>query len=275
MKCINIENSYLNKLSSNKTLETKNDNSDYQEKISRIDLKNLSKKSLDSFENGGNINDMLYELYPKYQVTKEMPKSVFGDQFGYDMQKDIEICMKDFYAGKISQNEVEDFMEECYISMINYRTKQCQTSGNDAEDNKQILSEIYEIFAKENARAARSVNYEEGKIMNDTYGGRKDDFVYYNSDYYYQCEERKEMLQKVVKNMTDKYKIPTIDTDEVEKNSGFTLDGGFDFNSGWNFTYRNQVGRSSIEDESMIPLKILNFFIKNNQFRIRAICGYR
>lgn len=259
---MNVENILLNKSSSNITLELKNE---FQEKVNQIDLEKLTtKKSYDSFEKGGNINDIIYELYPQFQVTKEMPKSVFGDQFGYDMQKEIQNCMFDFYEGKINQSEVEEFLEECYTSMREYRTKQRQTSGNEAMDKQQILSQIYEIFAKENVRAAIHLNGKEERAINDTYGGRKDDAVYYNSDYHYLCEERKEKLQKVIENLTNKYDIPVIDTEEVEKNSGFTVDGKFDFNSMWNFTYRNQVGRSSMEDESMIPPKNFKFFYKEN-----------
>jgi len=40
----------------------------------------------------------------------------------------------------------------------------CIDSNNLNEaDNTQIVSEMYEIFAKENARAASLANYQEGK----------------------------------------------------------------------------------------------------------------
>lgn len=243
----------------NNTLEDKE-----KEKIRQIvKEKQFTKKTLDSFEKE-KLTDVLYELYPHYKVTKEMPKSMFGDQFGYDMQKKISDCMKDYYEGKISQSNVQDYLEECCISMQKYRTGKGQTSGNDVMDKKQIISEVYEIFAKENARAARNANCKEGEALNETYGGREDDWVYYNSDYHYQCEEMKDVLQKTVGNMTAKWKIPDIDTEEIEKKSDLTLDGGFDFNSGWNFIYRNQVGRGSIEDESLTPPKNFKFFFKES-----------
>lgn len=267
---MSTSNIYLNENLSKITFHNQN-NSNYQEKIKQIDFSKISTdKSLDSFEKGGNVTDILYELYPKYKIVNEMPKSIFGDKFGYEMQKNISKTMEDFYAGKISQSELEDFFEECYSAQKEYRTHQRQTTGKNTDDNKQILGEIYEMFAKENARAARNANSAEGRAMNETYGGREDDSVYYNSDYYYQCDERKEMLQKLVGKLADKYEIPTIDTDEIEKNSIFTLDGGFDFNSMWNYNYRNQIGRSSMEDESMIPPKNFKFFYKENSFQDQA-----
>ena len=44
-----------------------------------------------------------------------------------------------------------------------------QTSGTNEADNTQIVSEMYEIFAKENARAASQANYQEGKALNEKY----------------------------------------------------------------------------------------------------------
>lgn len=264
---MDMGNINFKKYSSNTTLELMNDSLE-KEKVKQTDLKKPSaKESLDSFENSGEITDIMYEVYPNYQSKKPMPKSVFGDQFGYDMQKEIADSMEDFYAGKITQGELEDFFEQCCTSMRKYRAALCQTSGDDALDKKQIVSKVYEIFAKENARSARSANYEEGEALNAQYGGRKDDWVYYNSDYYYQCEDTKKILQGAIKDVTDKWEMDAVDTEEIEKNSTFTLDGGFDFNSVWNFTFRNQVGRASLEDESMIPPENFKFFYKEKSVK--------
>lgn len=70
--------------------------------------------------------------------------------------------------------------------------------------------------------------------------------------------------------MTEKWEISSIDTEEVEKNSKLTLDGGFDFNSGWNFIYRNQVGLTSMEDESLVPPANFKFFYKETNFPFKG-----
>ena len=80
-----------------------------------------------------------------------MPKSTFGDSFGYAMQKEISDYMQDFYAGKVSSEELDSYFEKCCTSMRTYRTGQHQTSGTNEADNTQIVSEMYEVFAKENA----------------------------------------------------------------------------------------------------------------------------
>lgn len=259
---------YFNQNTSNIMSELVNHHSDYQEKTGQTDLEKVkTDKTLDSFEKGAAILESFYECYPNFQSKKPMPKSVFGDPFGYDMQKEISTYMKDFYAGKSSQDEMQKFFEECCTSMLKYRAQQRQTSGNAAADRQQIVSEIYEIFAKENMRAARSANDKEGEALNQTYGGRNDDWVYYNSDYHYQCEDTKAALQKAVESMTNQWEIPAVDTEEIERNSDLTLDGGFDFNSGWNFIYRNQVGRASMEDESLQPPENFKFFYKENSYQ--------
>lgn len=43
-----------------------------------------------------------------------------------------------------------------------------------------------------------------------------------------------------------------------------TLDGGFDFNSGWNFTFRNQMGHASMADETAEPPRDFKFFYKED-----------
>ena len=86
-----------------------------------------------------------------------------------------------------------------------YRTSQHQTSGTNEADNTQIVSEMYEVFAKENARAASQANYQEGKALNEKYySDSHSDWTYYNSDYYYQCNETNAALRESVKQMIEK-----------------------------------------------------------------------
>ena len=85
---------------------------------------------------------------------------------------------------------------------------------------------------------------------------------YYNSDYYYQCNETNAALRESVKQMIEKWDLDEIDCDKIEANSSLTLDGGFDFNSTWNFEFRNQAGRSSLAKESAIPPENFKMFFK-------------
>lgn len=226
-------------------------------------IKSSTMKNLDSYEKA-DLEAIVYSTYPKTSAISTMPQSIFGDAFGYEMQHEISGYMIDFYSGKVREEDVKNYFADCCKEMRIYRTGQRQTSGNDIEDNSQIVSQMYEIFAKENQRAARNANYEEGAAINASYcaGSKKDDWAYYNADYYYQCEDTKRLLQSAVADMTEKWEIPAVDTEAIEQNSALTLDGGFDFNSGWNFIYRNQVGRSSMTDETLAPPRDFKFFYK-------------
>ena len=250
-------------------------NAEFQQKCqdvrSMIDMELLQEKiqNRDSIEiKGITPITLASENYNDIRKVTEMPQSIFGDTFGYQMQKDIADCMRQHYAGEISDDDVKNFFNECCSSMRAYHSQMRHTTGMNEADNTQIVSEIYEMFAKENQRAARNANYEEGLKINRQYGSerRQDDWCYYNAGYYYQCESTHDLLHGAAADIAGEWELPEIDTDEIERNSKYILDGGFDFNSGWNFTYRNQVGRSSMADESSVPPKDFKFFYKESVF---------
>ena len=94
------------------------------------------------------------------------------------------------------------------------------------------------------------------------YSDDHSDWTYYNSDYYYQCNDTNAALRESARKMTEKWELDGIDCDEIEANSSLTLDGGFDFNSIWNSDFRNQAGRSSLAKESTIPPENFKMFFK-------------
>lgn len=236
----------------------------HEEIVKRV--RDTFKPTKDFFEKMTEQTVAVCDCYTNYQITTNMPENVFSDSFGYAMQHDIADRMEDYYAGKMSDDELKQYFNDCCSDMRIYRAQQHQTSGNADDDNMQIVSQIYEIFAKENARAAGNANYNEGAQANASYGSnyRNDDWVYYNADYHYQCGEVKDFLGAAANEVAKKWGVGAVDTQEIEKNSKFTIDGGFDFNSVWNFTYRNQVGRASIADEGVEPPRDFKFFYKEH-----------
>lgn len=257
-------NLHIGTLAANNVNNLINDTDKYTEY--KKQTKNLEKEletQKDTFEKMTEPLTYICDCYQNFNVVTGMPKSTFGDSFGYEMQKNISDYMNDFYAGKVSREDLDAYFEECCTSMRMYRTQQHQTSGTNEADNTQIVSEIYEIFAKENARAASQANYQEGKEMNEEYySDGQSDWTYYNSDYYYQCGEANAALRESVQKISSKWELGSIDCDEIEANSNFTLDGGFDFNSRWNWNFRNQNGRSSIAKESTVPPENFKMFFK-------------
>ncbi len=88
------------------------------------------------------------DCYTNYQITTPMPKHLFGDSFGCDMKKDIGNHMRDYYAGQISDDELNRYFNDCCVEMRKFQAQQHRSSGNVDEDNRKIISEVYEVFAK-------------------------------------------------------------------------------------------------------------------------------
>ena len=105
----------------------------------------------DTFERMAEQAWSVCDCYTNYQITTPMPKYLFGDSFGYDMQKDIGKHMSDYYAGRMSNDELEQYFNDCCTEMRKYQAQRHRSSGNADEDNRKIISQVYEIFAKENA----------------------------------------------------------------------------------------------------------------------------
>ena len=153
---------HIGTLASNNVNNIVNDTSkydEYKEKVKELEKELQTRK--DTFEKMTEPLVYVCDCYQKFNVVTGMPKSTFGDSFGYAMQKEISDYMQDFYAGKVSREDLDSYFEKCCTSMRTYRTGQHQTSGTNEADNTQIVSEMYEVFAKENARAAGQANYQE------------------------------------------------------------------------------------------------------------------
>lgn len=42
-----------------------------------------------------------------------MPQSISADSFGYAMQREISGYMRDFYSGKVSEEDVKNYFADC------------------------------------------------------------------------------------------------------------------------------------------------------------------
>lgn len=75
-------------------------------------IKSSTMKDLDSYEKA-DLEAIVYSTYPKTGAISTMPKSIFGDAFGYEMQHDISGYMRDFYSGKVSEEDVKNYFAAC------------------------------------------------------------------------------------------------------------------------------------------------------------------
>lgn len=248
---------------------TDRQNAEFQAKCQRkldIDVDALRARMQDSVEIKG-ISEikMTSENYNDILKVKGMPSTVFVGSFGEKMEDEITDCMSDYYSGKKSKDDVKAFFEECCSSMRIYCAQQRLTTGKNEADNQQIVGQVFEMFSKCNQRQALAANREEGIEINRQYGGDNagkvnSGYAYYNAFYYHECEAMRDVFRDMAGKMTDKWGISEIDTCQIEQNTSYTLDGGLDFNSGWNFKYRNNVGVGSMIDEGIVPPKDFKMF---------------
>lgn len=214
----------------------------------------------DTFEKAEEMKELRTENYLNFTKIRSMPKSIFGDAFGREMQEEIQEYMSDYYAGTKDVENVQDAFRKCCMAMRVYRAKNLETSGQDEMDNKQTVGQIFELFSKCNQRAALKANQAEGVSINQEYGGdhcgnANAGYVYYNSDYFYECESMRDVLRNMTDEMQREWGLSEIDVKEIEENTIYTVDGGLDFHSGWNWKNRNNLEVGSMIDERKVPPK--------------------
>ena len=95
------------------------------------------------------------------------------------------------------------------------------------------LSGLYEYFSRANTRNACSRNMQEGKDLMEESGVNWNGTYYYNSEWYYACEEMQKLFQETANELTEEFGTESVDFAYVEQHTRFTLDGGITFNGVW------------------------------------------
>ena len=54
------------------------------------------------------------DCYQKFNVVTGMPKSTFGDSLAMQCRKKFLDYMQDFYAGKVSREDLDSYFEKCW-----------------------------------------------------------------------------------------------------------------------------------------------------------------
>lgn len=168
-------------------------------------------------------------------------------------------------------DNAKNIWTHAWICMHDADNEIVNSQANMTKANQYSLwHEVYETTGYD----ARNATYKNGTFIAEDgtdllalfkekyYSDDHSDWTYYNSDYYYQCNDTNAALRESARKMTEKWELDGIDCDEIEANSSLTLDGGFDFNSIWNSDFRNQAGRSSLAKESTIPPENFKMFFK-------------
>ncbi|MBO5209989.1 MAG: hypothetical protein J6B68_11725 [Lachnospiraceae bacterium] len=179
--------------------------------------------------------------------------------------------MRDYYDKKITCDEVKNIFKE-YVYHAFGRPEETQDNAETADEAKVVgtsmstyekqrftgwLSGLYEYFSRANTRNACTKNMQEGKALIEENGINWNGTYYYNSDWYYACEEMQKMFQETANELTDEYGAEQVDFTYVEQHTRFTLDGGITFNGVWD-SMEWQINRDraiggSFHDVNMAP----------------------
>ena len=172
--------------------------------------------------------------------------------------------MSDYYSGKLSRDDVKNIFKEYFYHACSVSTEtDIGTSSANQSYVKNyattFLAGLYEYFSRANTRNACTQNMQEGKTLMESHGLTWNGTYYYNSDWYYACEEMQELFRETVNELADEVGAEHVDFEYVEKNTRFTLDGGITFNGVWDsmewqINYDRGIG-GSFMDKDMAPPK--------------------
>lgn len=163
-----------------------------------------------------------------------MPKGCFGDPFGYKLQKSIADSVYTYCFGEMTEEQIRKALIDACKDMRVYQVQMGHTSGEEAKDNKQIIEDVYEIFQKYNVKFMTTKCFEAGNDIAEANGGKdKNNQVYYDSQYYEESQQLRDLLQEASNKLASEWNTDPIDFEIIEKESKFTLDGKMDFNSVW------------------------------------------
>lgn len=222
-----------------------------------------------------------------YEEVRSMLKAQSGGKIispGNRFFSETYDIMRDYYEGKISSDEVKTIFREYVYHEFGRPegipdTSEAQESGEVTGTSASMstyekrrftgwLSGLYEYFSRANTRNACIQNMQEGKALMEENGINWNGTYYYNSDWYYACEEMQKMFQETANELTEEYGAEQVDFTYVEQHTRFTLDGGITYNGVWD-SMEWQINRDraiggSFWDVSLAPPK--NFVYCSNAY---------
>lgn len=146
--------------------------------------------------------------------------------------------MSDYYSGKLSRDEVKNIFKEYFYHAcdVSADTGIAAASVNSTRTKlfaTRYLAGLYEYFSRANTRQANAQNRQEGQALMESHGLRWEGTFYYNSDWYYACEEMQELFRETANELADELGAEHVDFEYVEKNTKFKIDGGITYNGVW------------------------------------------
>lgn len=205
------------------------------------------------------------ENYNDIMKIKGMPLSCLSGDYGEQVTKKVKDMMESYYSGELSMEDVQQKIKNICMDMRVEMVQERYTNGYNAKDNLQILEDIYGLLQKKNLSYAYAANEKEGAEIAARYGGVSDyNWMYYNSDYYYQEEDMRECIRQAIQEMADTWETEDIDFEKVEEKSIYAIAGGMDYNKVWqHHAFQGRV--ISLTDIDAEPPENFTFFYQSKK----------
>lgn len=169
--------------------------------------------------------------------TQPMPKHCYGTDYGHQQHNKIKEKLEDHYLNRAgSREELKNYFKDCCKDMRVTLAQDRKTTGMDAEHNRQIILDTYEIFRQVNSVMANLGCNREGKKLAQENGwqeGKNEDWVYYNADYYYEWEALMDVFREAAGEMAEEWKCGEINTSERD------IDHHLSYSSSFNQVWKN------------------------------------
>lgn len=172
----------------------------------------------------------------------------------------IEPLFEDFYAGKIPIEAITQKFHETVQMVRGCEEKEGIASKDDMEHFAKVVSDVWRSFKMFSVSSAVLANLDEGRELASQYGtpGRKN-FLYYNSDYYFQCEEINQAFTRQAHEMLEGTGFP-LNTHPVKR------DMYENFNTYWKDHAVCSARMGDMIDTDVEPPRGFTFFYKEDRY---------
>ena len=221
----------------------------------------------DVYQKNRTESELPCENYNNIVKVKGMPKSCAGGELGYSFRSEMFSVLDDFYAGDMSLEDVFQQVKRMCADMRVELVQQRCTTGHDAADNGQILTDLYTLMLSVNAGASFAACSSVGAKIAEQYGGvERYDWMYYDSDYYYQSEEIKGIIRLALDELSEEWGTERVDYEREESDILKHPSGGIDFNSMWQDKASSHKV-ACMTDLKAVPPKDFSFFFQASKNR--------
>lgn len=213
-----------------------------------------------------------------------LPRNFFGAGSEGTAQSGVMLGAKlgdefsNFYRGFIDEKALETTLAN---TVADLRSSYIAKGFSEEEFMPQLLEDLYEISRLDNIRGAGEASWYEGRALSaEQYGSAEqlDNFIYYNSDYYYRSEEMKGTLKEMIQKLAKQYNIdPSALNLPDEYPDGDIRKGIYSsYNTIVNDHARVQSHTGNMIDETMIPPKGFRFLYCTSEYpRITEASAHR